>query len=150
MRNSLRYASKRDWTRICAAMRMIYTAPTIEAAETRFADFADEWRASYPAMISSWEAVWDEFTPFLSFPVELRKLVYTTNAIESLNARFRRAVRHRGHFPTEQAALKVLYLVAIQQRKNRPDLNGQVAAWKKILNTLHVHYGDRIEAATTP
>ena len=66
-------------------------------------------------MIQAWRSVWTEFVPFLEFPVELRKIVYTTNAIESLNARFRRAVRHRGHFPNEQAALKVLYLVATQQ-----------------------------------
>ena len=72
----------------------------------------DVARRSYPAMIGSWENSWAEFVPFLEFPVELRKIVYTTNAIESLNARFRRAVRHRGHFPNEQAALKVLYLVA--------------------------------------
>ena len=86
--------------------------------------------------------------PFLEFPVELRKIVYTTNAIESLNARFRRAVRHRGHFPTEQAALKVLYLVATQKRKNRQDLTGKITGWKNILNTLTIHYGDRIAAET--
>ena len=125
-------------------MREIYTSPTVEAAEARFVEFADEWKTTYPALVSSWEQAWEEFVPFLAFPVELRRLVYTTNAIESLNARFRRAVRHRGHFPTEQAALKVLYLVAIQQRKNRQDLTGRIQAWKSILNTLHVHYGDRI------
>ena len=85
--------------------------------------------------------------PFLEFPVELRKIVYTTNAIESLNARFRRAVRHRGHFPNQQAALKVLYLVATRRRKNRQDLTGRINGWKQILNTLSVHYGDRIAAA---
>lgn len=69
-------------------------------------------------MIMSWENSWEEFAPFLEFPPELRKIVYTTNSIESPNARFRRAVRHRGHFPPEQAATKVLYLTAIQQRKN--------------------------------
>ena len=82
--------------------------------------------------------------PFLEFPVELRKIVYTTNAIESLNARFRRAVRNRGHFPNEQAAMKVLYLVAITRRKNRENLTGQISGWKHILNTLTIHYGDRI------
>jgi putative transposase len=71
-------------------------------------------------MIGSWENAWAEFVPFLEFPTELRKIVYTTNAIESLNARFRRAVRHRGHFPNEQAALKVLYLVAHETRSDRP------------------------------
>jgi transposase-like protein len=127
-------------------MREIYTAPTVEAAESRFAEFAEEWEATCPAMIQAWRSVWPEFVPFLEFPVELRKIVYTTNAIESLNARFRRAVRHRAHFPTEQSAMKVLYLVATQQRKNRQDLTGKINGWKTILNTLTVHYGDRIAA----
>ena len=87
---------------------------------------------------------WTEFVPFLEFPIELRKVVYTTNAIESLNARFRRAVRHRGHFPTEQAALKVLYLVATTRRKNRENMTGKINGWKHILNALTIHYGDRI------
>ena len=97
--NSLRYASKKHWGPITKAMREIYTSPTVEAAEARFEAFADDWERTYPAMIRSWRQAWDEFTPFLEFPPELRKVVYTTNAIESLNARFRRAVRHRGHSP---------------------------------------------------
>ena len=144
VRNSLRYASKRHWGPITRQMRAIYTAPTVEAAESHFADFTTEWQETYPAMIRSWENQWTEFVPFLEFPLELRKVVYTTNAIESLNARFRRAVRHRGHFPTEQAALKVLYLVAIKRHKNRANMTGHVAGWKGILNALTVHYGDRI------
>lgn len=148
VRNSLRYSSKKHWSKITAAMREIYTAPTVEAAEARFAEFAGEWLQLYPAMIQAWRSVWTEFVPFLEFPAELRKVVYTTNAIESLNARFRRAVRHRGHFPTEQAALKVLYLVATQQRKNRQDMTDKTNGWKTILNTLTAHYGDRIAAHT--
>jgi putative transposase len=147
VRNALTYASKKDWQPITRAMRDIYTAPTVTAAEARFAEFSEQWTQRYPAMIQSWERSWPEFVPFLEFPVELRKIVYTTNAIESLNARFRRAVRHRGHFPNEQAALKVLYLVATQQRPNRPDLVGQINGWKQILNTLTIHYGDRIRGA---
>jgi putative transposase len=146
VRNSLRYASKKYWPQITHQLRDIYTAPTVEAAEDRFAEFATAWRDRYPAMISSWEHSWTEFVPFLEFPLELRKIVYTTNAIESLNARFRRAVRHRGHFPNEQAALKVLYLVATQRRKNRSNLTGKTNGWKQILNALTVHYGDRIAA----
>lgn len=126
VRNSLRYASRKDWPTITRQMRAIYTAPTVPAATEAFAEFADAWRDRYPAMITSWENTWDEFVPFLEFPVELRKIVYTTNAIESLNARFRRAVRHRGHFPTEQAALKVLYLTA---NLNRPGFGGGSGGW---------------------
>ena len=144
VRNSLRYASKKHWSVITKQLRTIYTAATVQAAEERFADFSEEWKPVYPAMIQSWENSWNEFVPFLEFPVELRKIVYTTNSIESLNARFRRGVRHRGHFPNEQAAMKVLYLVATAQRKNRQDLIGATHGWKEILNALSIHYGDRL------
>jgi len=146
VRNSLRYASKKHWAQIVREMRRIYEASTVEAAETAFAEFSSNWAEQYPAMIRSWENSWNEFVPFLEFPPELRKVVYTTNAIESLNAMFRRAVRHRGHFPNEQAALKVLYLVATRRRPNRQDLTGRINGWKPILNTLTIHYGDRIAA----
>ena len=147
VRNSLRYASKKHWAQITRQLRRIYEAATVEAAEAAFAEFSADWKTKYPAMIRSWETSWDEFVPFLAFPAELRKIVYTTNAIESLNSRFRRAVRHRGHFPNEQAALKVLYLVATTRRPNRENMVGQTAGWKHILNTLTIHYGDRITAA---
>ena len=127
-------------------MRAIYTAPTVDAARSNFEGFAETWGDLYPAMIGSWEAMWEEFVPFLDFPLELRRIVYTTNAIESLNARFRRAVRHRGHFPNEQSALKVLYLVAIQRQQNRENLTGKITGWKNILNALTVHYGERMSA----
>ncbi|MGH8916169.1 MAG: IS256 family transposase [Acidimicrobiia bacterium] len=150
VRSALRYTSKKHWGQVCREMREIYTAPTVAAAEVRFGEFADTWRERYPAMIDTWQRAWAEFVPFLEFPVELRSLVYTTNAIESLNARFRKAVRHRGHFPNEQAALKVLYLVATERRPNRSNPTGRINAWKKILNTLTIHYGDRIAPSNQP
>jgi putative transposase len=146
VRNSLTYASKKDWQPITKAMREIYTASTVDVAIERFEQFSADWKQKYPALIQSWERSWGEFVPFLEFPVELRKIVYTTNAIESLNARFRKAVRHRGHFPNEQSAMKVLYLVATTKRHNRENLTGQINGWKTILNTLIIHYGDRITA----
>ena len=144
VRNSLRYASKKHWSAITKQMRLIYTAPTVAAAEAEFDVFAETWRDKYPAMIASWERSWGEFVPFLEFPPELRSIVYTTNSIESLNSRFRRAIRQRGHFPTEQAAMKVLWLVATEQKKNRTNMTGRIRGWKQILNTLSVHYGERI------
>ena len=147
VRSSLRYTSKKHWGQVCREMREIYTAPTVDAAEARFGEFAETWADRYPAMIDTWRRAWGEFVPFLDFPVELRKIVYTTNAIESLNARFRKAVRHRTHFPNEQAALKVLYLVATDHRPNRSNPTGKVNGWKSILNALTIHYGDRIAAA---
>jgi transposase-like protein len=148
VRSSLRFASKKYWAPICRDMREIYTAPSVDAAEARFGEFADTWEARYPAMIDTWRRSWAEFVPFLDFPVELRTIVYTTNAVESLNARFRKAVRHRTHFPNEQAALKVLYLVALERRPGRSNPSGKINGWKPILNALTIHYGDRIEAAS--
>jgi transposase-like protein len=146
VRAGLKYAGRKDWKQIAGEMRRIYTAPTVEGAEALFAAFEEQWGGVYPAMIRTWQNAWSDFVPFLGYPPEIRKLVYTTNAIESLNARFRRATRHRGHFPTEQAALKVLYLIATRNRANRQDLQGRVSNWREMLNILYVHYGDRIDA----
>ena len=147
VRNSLRYASKKHWGPITKQLKTIYTAPGLDAAESAFAEFAQQWEATYPAMVKSWRDTWDDFIPFLEFPAELRKIVYSTNAIESLNARFRKAAVRRGHFPTDQAAMKVLYLTSIERRKNRQNPTGRINAWKSILNTLTIHYGDRLAAA---
>ena len=83
IRRTLRDVSKKYWSTITREMREIYTAPSLPAAEALFADSADRWRDQYPAMIQSWENSWNEFVPFLEFPPELRRIVYTTNAIES-------------------------------------------------------------------
>ena len=95
-------------------------------------------------MIAMWRRSWPEFIPFLAFPVEVRKIIYTTNAIESLNARFRAATRRRGHFPDEQSALKVLYLAAHQRDKNKANPAGRINGWKSVLNVLSMTYGDRL------
>ncbi|WP_419840661.1 transposase [Candidatus Poriferisodalis sp.] len=106
--NSGRYASRKHWGPITKAMRDI-SARRPPSRPPRHASRASPTtgKTPCPAMIRSWRNSWDEFVPFGEFPPELRRVVYTTNAIESLNARFRRAVRHRGHFPNEQAAMKV-------------------------------------------
>ena len=144
VRNSLRYASKADWAAITRALKGIYTAPTVAAAEDAFLGFAETWEHKYPAMVEMWKRSWEEFTPFLAFPVEVRKLIYTTNAIESINARFRAATRRRGHFPDEDSALKVLYLAIRERRPNRANPNGRINGWKNILNVLTMTYGDRL------
>ena len=144
VRNSLRYASKAHWSRITADLKNVYRATTVANAESAFADFADTWRDKYPAMVRMWENAWGEFVPFLDFPVEIRTLIYTTNGIESLNARFRAAIRRRGHFPTEQSALKILYLTVRERRHNRTNPTGRINGWKAILNTLAITYGDRL------
>jgi transposase-like protein len=144
VRNSLRFASKKHWSAITKQLKAIYTAPSLKAAEEAFDEFAVDWEEKYPAMIKSWRDTWDDFIPFLEFPKELRKIVYSTNAIESLNARYRKAAVRRGHFPTDQAAVKVLYLVSIERRKNRQNPTGRINGWKDILNQLTIHYADRL------
>jgi len=147
VRGSLRYASRKDWKQVAAGLKTVYTAPTLDAAETRWLEFAETWGEAYPTIIGLWERSWEQFIPFLAHPGELRKIMYTTNAIESLNARFRQAVVRRGHFPTDQAALKVLYLCVKRKDKNRSNPTGRVPGWTKILNALVLAYGDRIETA---
>lgn len=111
LRNSFRYAARQDWDKIARLLKPVYTAPTEEAALERFAEFADAWGRKYPAIVKLRENAWEEFTPSLRFDAEIRRIVCTTNAIESVNARIRRAVKARGHFPNEQAALKCVYMV---------------------------------------
>ena len=105
LRNSFRYAGRQDWEKIARDLRPVYTAPTEAAAKERFTEFTQTWGGKYRAIIQLWENAWSEFVPFLDYDDEIRKIICTTNAIESLNARYRRAGRARGHFPTEQAAL---------------------------------------------
>jgi transposase-like protein len=108
LRNSFRYAGRQHWDAIAKALRPACTAPTEASARERFAEFAEAWGAKYPAVVRLWERAWAEFTPFLAFDTEIRRVICSTSAIESVNARIRRAVRARGHFPTEQAALKCI------------------------------------------
>ena len=104
LRNTFRYASRRDWDELARDLKPVYTAPNAEMAAARFEEFADKWTSRYPAVVNLWRAAWQEFIVFLDYDVEIRKIICSTNAIESLNARYRRAVRARGHFPTDHAA----------------------------------------------
>jgi len=113
IRASLRYASRKYWAPLTRDLRTIYTAADEAAAALEA--FATAWQDRYPAIIKLWRAHWAEFTPFLAFPPEVRRVIYTTNLIESMNARLWKVTRNRGQFPSEQAALKVLYL-AVRDR----------------------------------
>jgi transposase-like protein len=144
VRNTLRYTSKADWPKITTDLRRVYTAPTLDAATSRFEEFEEKWGQKYPAVIRLWRDAWDEFIPFLKFPSEIRSMIYTTNTIESLNARFRRSTRQRGHFPNEQSAIKVLYLTIRRTDGRGGNVVGRVRNWKSVLNTLALHYPDRI------
>lgn len=144
VRSTLRYTNRKDWQAITPAMRAIYTASTVDEAVDRFDEFAETWGAKYPAVVRVWRDAWERFTPFLAYDKEIRRVIYTTNMIESLNSRFRQATRRRGHFPTEQAALKVLYLVVREKNRKGKDIIARINGWKVALNAFALSYGDRI------
>ena len=146
LRNSFRYASRRDWEAIAKALRPVYTAVSEAAALDAFAEFSGTWEAKYPAIVRLWENAWAEFVPFLGFDKEIRTLICTTNAIESLNARFRRSVKARGHFPTEQSALKHLYLVIISLDPTGQGRRRWSNRWKGALNAFDITFDGRLSA----
>ena len=102
IRASLRYASKKDWTPLTQSLRPIYTAVDAAAAAAELEVFAERWNTRYPAIVRLWRTHWADFVPFMAFPPEVRRVIYTTNLIESMNARLRKVTRNRGHFPTER------------------------------------------------
>lgn len=144
LRNSFRYAGRQHWAEMSKDLEPIYTAVTEAAARERFVEFTGKWGLRYPAIVRLWQNSWTEFVPFLDYDVEIRRIVCSTNAIESLNARYRRAIRARGHFPTEQSALKCLYLVT---RSLDPTGRGRarwMMRWKPALNAFAITFEGRI------
>ena len=146
LRNSFKYASKRDWAAIARDLKPVYTAASEAAALDAFAEFSGTWEARYPAIVRLWENAWAEFVPFLAFDREIRTIICTTNAIESLNARFRRSVNARGHFPTGLAALKHLYLVIISLDPTGRGRKRWSNRWKAALNAFDITFDGRVNA----
>ncbi|MFI1488060.1 IS256 family transposase [Streptomyces sp. NPDC020747] len=146
IRGSLRYASRRDWAEVARDLKPVYTAVNEEQARQRLADFDDTWGKKYPSITGIWERSWSEFVPFLGLPDAIRQVVYTTNAIESLNARYRRAAQACGHFPNETAALKRLYLTTLAldpTGRGRQRWNNR---WKSALNEFDLLFDGRLTA----
>jgi putative transposase len=149
IRNTFRLASRKDWDALKRGIKPIYTAVNAEAARAALDDLAGEWGQRYPAIIRLWNNAWEEFVPFLDYDVEIRQVLCSTNAIESLNARYRRAVKARGHFPTEQAALKCLYLVTRSLDPTGTGRTRWAMRWKPAINAFAITFGDRFPAAET-
>jgi transposase-like protein len=149
IRNSFRLTSRKDSDAIKRAIKPLYEAPNPGAAETALDELDEQWGRRYPALVRLWRNAWTEFTPFLDYDVEIRRMICSTNAIESLNARYRRAVRARGHFPTEQAALKCLYLVTRSLDPTGKGATRWMVRWKPVLNAFSITFGDRWPAAET-
>ena len=149
IRNTFRYASRRDWDAMAKQLRPVYTAVNTDMAQARLEEFLQVWGARYPAIAGLWHLAWAEFIPFLDYDVEIRRIICSTNAIESLNARYRRAVRARGHFPTEQAALKCLYLVTRSLDPTGRRRTRWTMRWKPALNAFAITFEGRLTPSTT-
>jgi putative transposase len=145
-RAALRYVPGRAMGEVAAGLRNVYDAPTVEAAEIRFKEFAAQYEPLYPAAVASVRDAWAGIIPFLDLPREVRKAIYSTNMIESFNSRVRSAVERHGHLPNELAARKVVYLVVKGHGgwSKRTDPARKVNNWKLVLNQLVLHFGDRL------
>ena len=148
LRASFRYAGHDQRKKVAAQLRPIYTAATVEAAEQAFAEFEAGLGQRYPAIVRLWKDTWETFIPFLAFPTEIRRVVYTTNMIESINYQLRKVTKNRGHFPNEKAALKLLYLAIRNITTERGGEAGTgTPGWTACLNQLAIYFPGRFNVA---
>ncbi len=140
IRNSMNYVAYQDRKPVARDLRPIYTAPKIEAAEQALTAFEGSWNEKYPMISESWRERWDLITPFLALPADLRKIVYTTNSIEALNRQIRKTIKTRGHFPTQDAASKLIYLAITRAENGWRNVHG----WTRARTALKIHFKDRM------
>lgn len=141
VRNSLRFVGWKMRKAVASDLRSIYTAKTLDAAELALTSFCEKWDENYPAISKSWLAHWENITPFFDYPQEIRKVIYTTNAVESLNASLRKVIKNKRVFPSDDAALKQLYLALenISKKWSMPIQN-----WNEAMNRFVIMYEDRM------
>jgi putative transposase len=154
IRSSMRYVSWKERKKAAAAMRPIYTAINEAAAETALENLRRDFGKKSPGMVAAWDRAWDQFVPFLEFDAAIRKVIYTTNAIESVNFQLRKIIKNRGHFPGDDAAVKLLYLGIRNITGRHIDGDGLVRdrgergtgtyGWKAAMNAFAVTFGDRV------
>ena len=147
IRNSFRYLSKKYWPELAKDLKAMYGAADAKGAAAALDDLEENWGGRYPAIIRVWRNAWTDFFPFLDIDREIRGVLSRMNAIESLNSWFRRSVNSTGHFPTEHAAMKTLYLTI---RSLDPKSTGQkrwMTRWKPVVNTLAIVFADRMPIA---
>lgn len=145
IRNSLDYASWKDRKALAAAIKPIYTATSAEAAMAELEAFAQgPWGEKFPTVAAAWRRAWDRVIPFFAFPPSIRRVIYTTNAIESVNARLRKIIKTRGHFPNDDAATKLIWLAL---RNITADWGRAAKDWKDAMNQFAILYAERFEAA---
>ncbi|SDH04366.1 IS256 family transposase [Propionivibrio dicarboxylicus] len=141
IRNSLDYASWKDRKALAAAIKPIYTAPSAEAAQAELDHFAQgPWGEKFPTVAAAWRRAWDRVIPFFAFPPPIRRVIYTTNAIESINARLRKIIKTRGHFPSDDAANKLIWLAL---RNITAEWGRAAHDWKAAMNQFAIMYDDR-------
>ena len=143
VRNSLKYVGWKERKAVARDLRAIYTSPTAEAAETALDTFESIWGERFPMAAKAWRARWEQVIPFFSYPEPIRKVIYTTNAIESPNSQLRKVTRKRGALPTEESVKKVIYLAMnrVAKRWNRPIKN-----WPAALNYFSIVFEGRLPA----
>ena len=141
VRSSTRFVAWKDRKAVCADLRPIYTAINAEEAEAALEAFEEKWDSQYPTVARSWRHRWDDIIPFLSYPAEIRRAIYTTNAIEALNRKLRKALKTRGHLPSDQAALKLLFLVLTHERKGAVR---RTRTWNQALNQFAIYFEGRL------
>ncbi len=149
IRNTFRLAGRQHWDALKRDVKPLYTAVNADAARAALDELTERWGSKYGAIVRLWNNAWEEFIPFLDYDVEIRKVICSTNAIESLNARYRRAIKARGHFPTEQAALKCLYLVTRSLDPTGAGRARWTMRWKPAVNAFAITFADRWPDART-
>jgi putative transposase len=142
VRHCLNFVSWKQRKQVASSLRPIYTAPTREAAEQALKEFAAVWDKTHPTIAQVWRRNWERVTPFFEFPPEIRKVIYTTNAVESLNSSLRKIIKTRGSFPNEEAALKLLYLALRNHSKKWSTVQG----WREALNRFQILWPERMKA----
>jgi putative transposase len=143
IRNSARFVSWRERKSLCADLRLIYAADTEDAARLALDSFEATWGKSHPAVVASWRRNWERIRPFFAFPRDVRRILYTTNAIESLNYQLRKIIRSKGHFPSDEAATKLLFL-ALRNAEKKWTM--PTKTWKSAMNQFHIHFEGRFPA----
>lgn len=150
IRNSTRFCSYKDRRAVVSALKPIYTAPTVDAAAQALDDFENNWGGTYGAIVELWRRNWNRFIPFLDFEPAIRKIIYTTNSIESLNYQLRKVTKTRGSFPTDDAVLKIFYLAIDNIGHTRGgQLGSHTEGWKQALNAFAIAYPGRIPDTLT-
>ena len=140
IRHSLRYVPRREREQVARDLRPIYTAIDADAAHHALEQFDQRWGKRFPPITKSWTDAWEQVIPFLAFPPEVRRVIYTTNAIEALNHQLRKAIKTKGHFPNEEAARKLIYLAIT----NATPAWTRTRNWTAALLAFKIHFGDRL------